>query len=83
MPTANPDDVWQILGRMVHPYHRDPNQQGDPNPPYYLVQGTPRGPYYYVSYEYDTYNWVRGQLSSAQVESDRQYLKARGSTVVC
>lgn len=83
MPTANPNDVWQMCGRMVHPYHRDPDQIDDPTPPYYLRQGTPRGPYYYVAFEYDTYNWVRGQVTSAQVESDRQYLRARGCAIVC
>lgn len=83
MPTNDPGGVWQMLGRMVSPYHRDPNQKDDPNPPYYLRQGTPRGPYYYVSFEYNTYGWVRGWVTAAQNDSDRQYLRARGSTIVC
>lgn len=83
MPTNDTGAVWQILGRMVHPYHRDPNQTDDPNPPYYLRQGTPRGPYFYVAFEFDTYGWCRGWVSAAQVESDRQYLRARGCDIVC
>lgn len=83
MPTGEPEQVWQMMGRMVRPYHRDPNQIDDPNPPYYLAQGTPRGPYYYVCYEYDTYYWVRGKISVQQIESDRRYLRARGGEIVC
>lgn len=85
MPTADPDAVFQILGRMIRPYNRPPEQPSDddPTPPFYLGQGTPRGRYYYCAYEYGTYQWVRGQISAAQVELDRTYLKRCGCTIVC
>ncbi len=83
MPTSDPGAVWQICGRMMQPYFRPPDQQGDPNPPYYLRQGTPRGPYYFNRYEYDTYGWVRGLVTAEQVQSDRNYLQRLGPGLVC
>lgn len=85
MPTADPDAVFQMLGRMIRPYNRPPEQPSDddPTPPFYMGQGTPRGRYYYCAYEYGTYQWVRGQISAAQVELDRTYLKRCGCTIVC
>lgn len=53
------DATWQVLGRMIRPYHRDPRQVGDPNPPFYLID-SPRGPRTYCFFETDEpYNWVR------------------------
>jgi hypothetical protein len=86
-----PDDtVWQVLGRMVRPYHRPANQPSgdDPNPPFYLQDDSPRGPYVYVGFETDNpYHWVRTNMSDlvavqaavASAEADRAYLKQCGA----
>lgn len=78
--------VWQIAAREVGPdYNRDPAQNllidahGHPDdtvppPPFYLGIGTPRGPYTVVAFEFETYRWVRGQVSAAEVQAGRQYL---------
>lgn len=85
LPSSNPDQVWQILGRMVSPYHRPPDQPSgdDPHPPYLLATGTPRGPFYYIAYEFDCYLWVRNRISVAQVNQDRAYVRACGAVHVC
>lgn len=72
----NWDQVWQIVGRLVRPYHRPPEQpaEDDPHPPYLLGAGTPRGPYVVVLYEWDTYGTVRG-LDPAVTEARRAYLR--------
>ncbi len=77
------DQVWQIVGRLVRPYHRPADQPAndDPSPPYYLGSGTPRGPYVYVAWEFDTYAWVRG-CSVDTVHTHREYLKSLGCPVV-
>ena len=82
------DNVWQILGRCVKPYHRDPNQPADddPNPPFYLTP-SPRGPRTFVALEtWNPYNWVRinpndinqVMAAQAQIYSERDYFAARG-----
>ncbi len=82
LPNGSPgDEVWQILGRMVSPYHRPPDQPSgdDPNPPFYLQPPSPRGPYYYCAFEFDEYRWVRGQVTAEQIAQERAYLKACGA----
>ena len=77
--------TWQMVGRMVRPYHRPADQPAseDPNPPFNLATGTPRGPYYYIAWEYLTYQWCRAHAVTAErVEAGRQYLKALGCPYV-
>src|SRR5262249_46850154 len=78
------DMVWQILGRMVRPYHRPPEQPADddPNPPYYLRQPSPRGPFAYNCFEWNLYDWVRKRVTAAQLAVDRVKLGALGCTVI-
>ena len=55
------DSFWQIVGRMVRPYNRPPDQPSwdDPSPPFYLVD-SPRGQRYFVFFETGSpYDWVR------------------------
>jgi hypothetical protein len=86
-PGMNNDTVWQITPRLIGPLYRRPADQpgwDDPNPPCYACgYTTPRGPWYFVAFEFDTYSWVRGRISKAQVEEDRQYLVNVGWPVVC
>lgn len=81
------DATWQVLGRMIRPYHRPPNQQGDPNPPFYLVDST-RGPRAYCCFESDyPYYWVRvdmndpGAIAQMQLDIDAQraYFRSLGA----
>jgi hypothetical protein len=83
-PTTG-DQVWQVVGRLTHPYHRPPDQPAgdDPNPPFYLAHENPRGPVYYCAYEYATYQWTRGQVTAAQVQTSRDYFTAMGCRSVC
>jgi len=83
-PTTG-DQVWQIVGRLISPYHRPPDQPSgdDPNPPFYLGTPNPRGPVFYVPYEYATYQWTRGQVTAQQVETSRQYFRDMGCPNVC
>lgn len=80
LPGNPPDQVWQIAGRTVRPYHRPPEQPvgDDPNPPFYLEHGTPRGDFFVWGFEYDTYLSVRRMISAEQVQIDRQYLRTLG-----
>lgn len=83
-PTTG-DQVWQIVGRLTHPYNRPPDQppHDDPNPPFYLGNDNPRGPVYYIPYEFATYEWTRGQVTAQQVEQSRQYFYSMGCRNVC
>jgi len=83
-PTTG-DQVWQIVARLNRPYNRPPDQPSgdDPNPPFYLGTPTPRGPVFYVPYEYATYQWTRGTVSAAQVQTSRQYFYNMGCHNVC
>lgn len=77
--------TWQMVGRMVRPYHRPPDQPSfeDPDPPFNLATGTPRGPYFYIAWEYLTYQWCRAQaVTSERVQRGREYLKALGCDYV-
>lgn len=81
--TVNEDSCWQIVGRLVSPYNRPPDQPAgdDPHPPFYLAPGTDRGPYFYVAFEPTkggVYEWCRGQCSEADVQATRQYLRNLG-----
>lgn len=85
--SVHEDSCWQVVGRMVRPYHRPADQPAgdDPNPPFYLAPGTDRGPYYYVAFEPTiggVYQWCRGQCTLAEVNATRDYLRALGCTLV-
>ena len=79
------DDEWQINARMVRPYHRPGDQPAndDPNPPWYLAPGNPRGPYFFVSYERETYLWVRGRVSREDIAASARYHRDMGVRNVC
>lgn len=71
----NWDQVWQVTGRLVRPYHRPPEQPSDDDPsPPMLLQGTPRGPQVVVLWEFTTYGHVRG-LDPKVTEARRAYLR--------
>lgn len=74
------DSCWQVNGRLEQPYVRPPDQPAgdDPSPPFYLGSWTARGPYFHCAFEWDEYRWVRGQVSAADVQKGREYLKAQG-----
>jgi len=83
------DSTWQILGRMIRPYHRPPDQPDgdDPLPPFYLTDSS-RGPRYYCTFETDNpYGWVRVDMNNQaaidnsikQINDDRAYLRSCGS----
>lgn len=80
------DQLWQVAGRLLGAaYVRPPDQPSgdDPDPPHYLQAGSPRGPYYTCAFELTDpgeYTWVRGRCTAADIESDRQYLRALGYT---
>lgn len=80
-PDQGNDTIWQIVGRMIHPYHRPADQVGDPTPPFYLVD-SPRGPRFYCAFEFNSlwgaYAWVRGRVSAADITTHRQYFKSLG-----
>lgn len=83
--TVHEDSCWQVVGRMVQPYNRPPDQPSgdDPHPPFYLAPGNPRGPYFYVAFEPKiggVYQWARGQCTLADVQNVRAYLHALGCT---
>jgi hypothetical protein len=83
-PTTG-DQVWQVVGRLTSPYNRPPDQppHDDPDPPFYLGNNNHRGPIYYCAYEYATYQWTRGQVTSAQVQQSRDYFAVMGCRSVC
>lgn len=81
------DSTWQILGRMIKPYYRPPNQQGDPNPPFYLVDCS-RGPRFYNCFESDyPYYWVRVNINDpasvswmqSDINYERTYFRSLGA----
>lgn len=79
------DSTWQVAGRLLGPLWRRPPEMpagDDPNPPCYTCVPTLRGPYMVIPFEYDTYRWVRGQVTAAQVSVHRQYLTRLGYPVV-
>ncbi len=78
------DTVWQVLGRMIRPYHRPAEQpiDDDPNPPFYLGVVSARGAYCYRVFEYFIYGWVRGTAAS-DVQHAKAYFEARGAVNVC
>jgi hypothetical protein len=81
--TVHEDSCWQVVARMVHPYHRPSDQPAgdDPNPPFYLAPGTDRGRYFYVAFEPTSggvYEWCRGRCSLADVNEVRTYLRGLG-----
>ena len=84
-PDTNPgSSIWMIVDRLVRPWNRPPDMptgpQWDPSPPFYFASGSARGPYFYCAFEFDEYRWVRGQVSAAEVASERAYLQAMGCT---
>jgi hypothetical protein len=83
-PTTG-DQVWQVVGRLTHPYNRPPDQPADddPNPPFYLAHDNPRGPVFYCAYEYATYQWTRGLVTAEEVQQSRDYFSVMGCQYVC
>jgi hypothetical protein len=90
-------DEWQVNARMVKPYHRPADQQqhvnNGPSDPLYPAANdtgatlylamTPRGMQVFVSYERNTYLWVRQRISRADVAADAQYHRDMGVANVC
>lgn len=79
------DSSWQIAGRLLGPLYRRPADQpagDDPSPPWYMSHPSPRGRFFPVSFEYDTYYWVRGR-SVSTVNTNRQYLNSLGWEFWC
>jgi hypothetical protein len=81
------DSTWQVVGRMVKPYSRPSDEPSgdDPNPPYYLNQGSlnSRGKYYWIPFENKAYEWVRNRVSPSQLSSEREYFRNMGCTNIC
>jgi hypothetical protein len=77
------DSTWQIVARLVSPYHRPPDQPtwDDPHAPFYLAPGTDRGPYVYRAFEFELYRWVRDMVSLKDIEATRAYLVRLGAAV--
>lgn len=79
--TAN-DSIWQVVGRLLGPnWVRPPEMPASDDslhPPWYLAPGNSRGPYYAVAFEFDEYRWVRGQVSDAQMKTERAYMRQIG-----
>lgn len=87
-PNESADSIWQVLGRMIRPYNRPPEQPAhdDPNPPF-LLEDSVRGPRVYVAFEtWEPYWWVRidpydPNAVGAQmqlIQRERDYLKELG-----
>lgn len=77
--------TWEMVGRMVRPYHRPADQPAseDPLPPYHLGGGTPRGPFFYIAWEFLTYQWCRAHaVTPERVQQGRDYLRALGCPYV-
>ena len=70
------DDVWQIIGRLVFPYRRPPDQPAtdDPNPPFYLRLW----PGVFDCWEWGIYDDVRFHATPADIGRERQQLRAMG-----
>jgi len=79
------DSTWQIVGRMVSPYHRPNDQPADDdlNPPFYLGHPNARGPWYFIAFEIITYEWVRGRVDAAGIAAYRKYFADMGCRYVC
>lgn len=74
------DSTWQISGRLLQHYHRPSDQPAgdDPNPPWYLKDGSPRGPVTPVGFEWLTYRWVRRRVSASEYSEWQTYLMNMG-----
>lgn len=83
-PSLHQDSFWQIVGRMVRPYNRPSDQPAgdDPNPPYYLGQPNPRGLFKFGCFEWRMYDWVRGRVTSQEIQSQRDYARAAGCYII-
>lgn len=79
------DSVWQILGRMVRPYNRPPQQPAgdDQNPPFYLSASSARGPYYYHVFEWAMYVAVRGEDLGTMAAWKAQFAAMAPGTRIC
>jgi hypothetical protein len=72
--------VYQMVGRMVWPFHRPAYfPADDQGAPYHLRGGTPRGPFAYICGEIDTYRWVRVRnISLEEINAHRNALLHMG-----
>lgn len=74
------DQVWQISKRLLRSAYRRPSDQPSGDDPGIIAGdfNTPRGKMYRIFIEISTYLWVRGAISQADVEWERQYLRDIG-----
>jgi hypothetical protein len=84
--TVHEDSYWQIVRRMISPYHRPPDQPAgdDPHPPFYLAPGSPRGPYFYCAFEptkNGVYEWCRGRCTRDAMQQEDVYMRNTGVTL--
>jgi len=85
-PNYKGNQIWQIVARMVSPYHwpsDEPNDADSHPPPFYLPFNNPRGPFYFCAFEYDVYRWVRSRVSAVAIQEEREYFKKLGCKLVC
>lgn len=81
LSTAHSDETWDVGPRVLGPAWRSPSDlpAGYPiGPWYWTANPTPRGPYFACAFEYAEYQWIRGQVSSADVQNARAYLQGCG-----
>lgn len=75
------DSFWQIAARQLCARWIRPSDMpagDDPNPPCFLIGGQVP-----IFYEHMTYQWVRGQVSLADVNKNRDYARACGYPDSC
>ncbi len=80
-PSLGNQTIWQVNGRLERHYVRPPDQVGDPDPPFYLID-TPRGRRYHCAMEggliYGAYGWVRNWTAESDCDRWRQYERGMG-----
>lgn len=83
-PDYAQDSTWQVVARLNNPYFRPSDQPAndDPNPPYYLSQPNPRGKFYSWCMEVGAYQWVRKQVSFAELQNVGLYFRNMGAKIV-
>jgi hypothetical protein len=84
-PNYRGNQIWQIVGRLVMPYNWPINEPADADvnpPPFYLAIPNIRGPWYFNAFEYDVYRWVRGRVTSVEIQLERNYFQSLGCKYV-
>jgi len=81
------DMIWQIVGRLALPYiwPADEPANADKNPPPFLLANpNPRGKFYFNIMEFDTYRWVRNQVTREQILQEAAYFNSlNGQLGIC